>query len=233
MTQSKLKVSNEVKVENLVKPFFETGAIVAMVTTTAPDGWLALDGSEVSQTTYASIYALLSTNYNTGSETSGNFRLPNMNNALLISTASGASAWNNTSGHSHTAQGTMSAASTTVSAHNHVTNFSTNYSSFDHGHGYVDAGLGGGTDNNSVNANKTGSTTSGISGAGHYHAIGAVGNTGAVNESQSHAHNGASVASNSSSSTSHSHAGTATLSTTSSTDTFLPPGITAKFYIKV
>jgi hypothetical protein len=42
-------------------------------------GYLPADGSEVSQTTYADLYAVYGTQFNTGGETAGNFRLPNLN----------------------------------------------------------------------------------------------------------------------------------------------------------
>ncbi len=44
--------------------------------TTAPAGWLFPYGQVVSQTTYAALFAVLSTTYNTGGEGAGNFRLP-------------------------------------------------------------------------------------------------------------------------------------------------------------
>lgn len=46
--------------------------------TAIPDGWLLCDGSVVSQTTYAKLYAALGSTYNTGGEGAGNFRLPDL-----------------------------------------------------------------------------------------------------------------------------------------------------------
>lgn len=48
--------------------------------TTAPAGWLFPYGQVVSQTTYAALYAVLSTTYNTSGEGAGNFRLPDKRN---------------------------------------------------------------------------------------------------------------------------------------------------------
>lgn len=44
--------------------------------TTAPAGWLFAYGQVLSQTTYAALYAVLGSTYNTGGEGTGNFRMP-------------------------------------------------------------------------------------------------------------------------------------------------------------
>jgi len=56
------------------------GAVFQWMAQTVPTGYLVLDGSEVSQTTYPLLFAVLGTTYNNGTETSGKFRLPNMKN---------------------------------------------------------------------------------------------------------------------------------------------------------
>jgi microcystin-dependent protein len=40
-------------------------------------GWVICDGRQLSQSQYASLYAVLATSYNTGGESEGNFRIPN------------------------------------------------------------------------------------------------------------------------------------------------------------
>lgn len=55
-----------------------SGVISAYAGTTAPTGYLLCDGSEVSQVTYAALYAVCGTAYNTGGEAVGNFRLPDL-----------------------------------------------------------------------------------------------------------------------------------------------------------
>ncbi len=69
------------------------GAITAYAATTAPTGWLACDGAEVSKTTYATLYSVIGdtwltcTNPLTGtaysSITAGNFRVPDLRGAFL------------------------------------------------------------------------------------------------------------------------------------------------------
>jgi microcystin-dependent protein len=53
-----------------------TGVILTYGGVTAPAGYLLCDGSTVSQTTYAALFAAISTRYNTGGEAAGTFRLP-------------------------------------------------------------------------------------------------------------------------------------------------------------
>jgi microcystin-dependent protein len=52
------------------------GVIFAYGGATAPTHFLLCDGSVVSQTTYADLYAVIGTVYDTGGEGGGNFRLP-------------------------------------------------------------------------------------------------------------------------------------------------------------
>lgn len=51
---------------------------------TAPTGWFLCDGSTVSQTTFANLFAVIGTTYNTGGEPGGDFRLPDMRGRLPI-----------------------------------------------------------------------------------------------------------------------------------------------------
>lgn len=43
-----------------------------------PSGWFICDGSEKSETTYAALFAVIGTTYNTGGETPGYFRVPDL-----------------------------------------------------------------------------------------------------------------------------------------------------------
>jgi microcystin-dependent protein len=235
----KLNVASSVSLPNKTKPFLYSGAIVSMVSTSTPDGWLACDGTAVSQTTYPNLYAAIGNTYGNGTEGAGNFRLPNLVDALLIAKTN-TSGVSSSGSHSHGSNATLSSASISFTTsgqnsayHGHTTNFGTNNASFDHGHGYVDAGANGGTDNNPVNANKTGTATAGISGAGHYHSVGAVGNTGASNVDLSHTHGSPNNIASNTADYSHNHSGSASITANSNNSTFLPPSITARFYIKV
>ena len=54
-----------------------TGTVLQYAGSVAPTGFLLCDGSAVSQTTYAALYTIIGTSFNTGGEGGGNFRLPN------------------------------------------------------------------------------------------------------------------------------------------------------------
>lgn len=62
------------------------GVIAPYAGTSAPSGWLACQGQVVSQTTYASLYAAISTTWNTGGEGAGNFRLPDLQGMFVRGT---------------------------------------------------------------------------------------------------------------------------------------------------
>ena len=55
---------------------FQTGDLKATLATSAPAGWLMADGSTVSRTTFAALFALIGTQHNTGGEAGTDFRLP-------------------------------------------------------------------------------------------------------------------------------------------------------------
>jgi microcystin-dependent protein len=60
-----------------VASILPAGMIADFGMASAPPGWLLCDGSVVSQSTYAALYAAIGSTWNTGGEGAGNFRLPN------------------------------------------------------------------------------------------------------------------------------------------------------------
>ncbi len=54
------------------------GMITAYAGSTAPNNWLMCYGQTVSRTTYASLFSIISTTYNTGGEAGTDFRLPDL-----------------------------------------------------------------------------------------------------------------------------------------------------------
>jgi microcystin-dependent protein len=58
-----------------------TGAVIMFVGSSCPTGYLSLDGSAVSQATYAALYALAGSTY--GSDAGGNFTLPNAQGVFI------------------------------------------------------------------------------------------------------------------------------------------------------
>lgn len=70
-----------------------TGAILAFAGSTPPAGYLICDGSAISRTTYASLFAVIGTTYGAGDGNS-TFNLPNLKNKTIRGDWSGASATN-------------------------------------------------------------------------------------------------------------------------------------------
>ena len=61
-----------------------TGTITMFGGTTAPGGWLFCYGQEVAQAAFPSLYAIISGNFNDGTEHVGNFRLPVLQNRFPL-----------------------------------------------------------------------------------------------------------------------------------------------------
>jgi len=64
-----------------------TGMLISFAGSVAPDGWLLCDGSQVSQTTYAKLYAVIGNTYGTALDTSRNFVLPDLRGRNIIGTS--------------------------------------------------------------------------------------------------------------------------------------------------
>lgn len=59
------------------------GSVFSYAGSSAPSQYLLCDGSEVSETTYAALFAALGTQFNNGSETSGYFRIPDLRGRVV------------------------------------------------------------------------------------------------------------------------------------------------------
>ena len=62
---------------------FPTGVITMWSTNTAPTGYVLCDGSAISRTTYASLYAVIGTTYGSG-DGSTTFNLPNLKGRIPV-----------------------------------------------------------------------------------------------------------------------------------------------------
>lgn len=62
--------------------FNPTGSIIAFAGNTLPDGYLACNGSAISRTTYASLFAVIGTTYGSG-DGSTTFNLPNLTDKFI------------------------------------------------------------------------------------------------------------------------------------------------------
>jgi microcystin-dependent protein len=96
------------------------GVVSAFAGTAAPTGWLLCDGSQVSQTTYAALYAVVGANA-FGADSGGNFFLPNLKGRTVIGVGVGTEI----TGVRGTVQGvkevTLTGAQSGTSAHSHPT----------------------------------------------------------------------------------------------------------------
>jgi microcystin-dependent protein len=73
---------------NLANAFL-VGEVRALATSTVPSGFLACDGSTVDRTTYADLFAAISTTWNTGGEAGTEFRLPDLRGRTLLGSGTG------------------------------------------------------------------------------------------------------------------------------------------------
>jgi microcystin-dependent protein len=71
------------KINNSNHDIFFPGVIVAYGSSTAPTGWLSCDGSAVSRSTYANLFAIIGTTYGTG-DGSTTFNLPDSRGRTYI-----------------------------------------------------------------------------------------------------------------------------------------------------
>lgn len=179
--------ANEYATYGQLQTLLPPGAITAYVAAAAPAGWLLCNGSPVSRTTYASLYAIIGTTYGVG-DGSTTFNVPDLRQKFpLGKAASGTGATLGASGgaidhthtnyahyHSMTGAGTTLATGTTGSGHGHAHTLAT-ASAGDHAHTYnrptasANTGSGGTSvwDNTvtSSNTNTTGAHTHTITGS--------------------------------------------------------------------
>jgi microcystin-dependent protein len=146
--------------------------------TSLPTGWLLCDGSNVSRTTYASLFTAISTRYGTG-DGSTTFGLPNFLTRLPLGLAAAStptvpstlSSGNQSADHSHSIS---SNAGNVSSDHSHGFSANTGFVSNDHTHGFSVYYNGG---------NVVGKTTGGIN-QNHFHGVS--GNTGGISANHNH-----------------------------------------------
>jgi len=59
------------------------GGVSAFAGSSAPGGWLLCDGNEYSQSEYNTLFSVLGSTYNTGGETTGYFRVPDLRGRVI------------------------------------------------------------------------------------------------------------------------------------------------------
>lgn len=76
------KLANTEFIQALASILVPVGVVQAYAGSTTPDGWLLCDGSTVSRTTYANLFAVIGTKYGTGNG-STTFNLPNLTDKFI------------------------------------------------------------------------------------------------------------------------------------------------------
>lgn len=128
-----------------------SGDVKMVAGTTAPSGWLLCNGTAVSRTTYASLYAAIGTYYGAG-DGSTTFNLPNLQGRVPVGVLSSNAAFDtpgDTGGeYTHTmTQAELVSHTHTQNAHSHgVTDNGHNHSQNSHSHGVNDPGHNHGQD---------------------------------------------------------------------------------------
>ena len=80
--------TNTSDISSLQSDVSPTGSVIAFAGSSAPTGWLICNGAEVSKTTYADLFAVIGTTYDsTGGRTgpsTGNFCLPDLRQCMIM-----------------------------------------------------------------------------------------------------------------------------------------------------
>jgi microcystin-dependent protein len=66
-----------------------TGTVSSFAGTTAPDGYLICDGSEYDESIYPQLFAVIGSTFNTGGETAGHFRVPQLEDEFIRGASTG------------------------------------------------------------------------------------------------------------------------------------------------
>jgi microcystin-dependent protein len=156
-------------------PLIPTGTVMAYAGATAPDGWLLCNGAAVSRTTYANLWALVSSTYGSGDGTS-TFNVPDMRSRMPIGAGSGTGLTSRTlaaTGGTETvtiASGNLPTHQHTIShGHAHTIGATTGGQSVDHTHGITINGNN--FDTGTVSADHSHSGTTSFGSADHTHNI--------------------------------------------------------------
>jgi len=106
----------------------ETGTILSWSNSTVPSGFLECDGSAVSRTTYADLFAVIASDYGAG-DGSSTFNLPNMQDKVQVGVSSGKAVASTGGSENQTPSGSISVNNHTLSTSQMPSHRHTNYRS--------------------------------------------------------------------------------------------------------
>jgi microcystin-dependent protein len=189
----------------------QTGEIKMWPTGTAPTGYLLCDGSQISRTTYAALFALIGTTFGVG-DGSTTFNLPNYLNRFAVG-----------AGSSYALAATGGSKDATLVSHSHTFSATTGNQSADHTHSGTTGSAGAHTHSTNAN-NPGGSTANGLFSNSNPSSPVSTDSQGA----HTHTFSTGGVSAN------HTHGVSGTTSTqgSSATDANLPPYLAIHFIIK-
>ena len=146
-----------------------TGTIVSWSNSTVPTGFLECDGSAVSRSTYADLFAVIASDYGAG-DGSSTFNLPNMQDKVQVGVSSGKAVASTGGSENQTPSGSISVNNHTLSAsqmpsHNH-TNYRSRYAAGSGWYGTYSSQVSPGYNNHTNSKGSSGSHNHGGSFSG-------------------------------------------------------------------
>ena len=170
-----VKVRDNAKHTDFVAGGMDTGAIVSWSNSTVPGGFLECDGSAVSRSTYADLFAIIGTDHGSG-DGSSTFNLPNLQDKVAVG-ASGSKSTASTGGAENvTPSGSVSLS---ISSHTLSTSEIPSHNHF--------------VGNNNSGGNQLGYAINNIGKHGHniyWNKYGSIANTDNTGSGSSHSHGG-------------------------------------------
>ena len=162
-----LKNASDAYAWQQTSPSPPTGAIVAYAAATAPIGWLLCDGTAVSRTTYATLFALISTTYGVG-DGSTTFNVPNLKSRFPIGLDAADAAMDALGETGGAKTVTLTGAESGVPVHAHANTLAADASTHDHDFGNASNTTTTGGGNRLTNVTGTAETETGGS---HTHTL--------------------------------------------------------------
>jgi len=143
------------------------GGLLAFAGSAAPDGWLLCDGSTISRTTFAVLFAVIATTYGVG-DSSTTFEIPDMRSRVAVGLDSSSVNFTSIGGTSGSEKHTLTTSE--LASHSHGSGSLSANAVGNHAHSISGFGGGGGNGINMDNDSSPITTVTGMAGA-HGHSV--------------------------------------------------------------